>query len=353
MIRATAGQIAEAGVTNAGTGAAFAGTVTVYVTLDNGTQVIGTVGSGLATAKGNGLFQYYPSAAETDAALCSFTFTGTGAVNGYAQYATITPAQAVALGTVSAPGTITVADLITASLRRINVLQAGEVPDPNDLADAFLRLQDWMSGLQLEGLSIPFTQRTTFTISSTKGILGTPYTVGTGGDVNVIRPSLPNAITVRYQDTSVSSTQERPLLPLTDDAWMVIPQKNLTSPLPTYYYYQPTYASNFGSLYLWLVPTNSSLQGVLYAPAQLPVFGATSDVIVLPPGYQRFIRDNLAIELWAEWRESDPVDPTLSASARTSKDRIKAANLRLSDLSIDTALTHGNGWYSILTDGPL
>ena len=66
MIRNQAGQTIGAQMVNATTGAAFAGVVTVYVTLDAGTQAIGTVGSGICTSEGNGYYTYAPSAAETN-----------------------------------------------------------------------------------------------------------------------------------------------------------------------------------------------------------------------------------------------------------------------------------------------
>ena len=61
-------------------GSAFAGTVTVYVTGDAGTQAIGSVSSGVCTHEGNGYHTYAPAQAETNYDLCAFTFIGTGAI---------------------------------------------------------------------------------------------------------------------------------------------------------------------------------------------------------------------------------------------------------------------------------
>ena len=88
MIRNRAGQTVTAEVLST-SGAAFSGTVTVYVTLDNGTQTLGTVASGVATLKGNGLYAYAPSQGETDAANVSFTFVGSGAIPAMTQYPTV------------------------------------------------------------------------------------------------------------------------------------------------------------------------------------------------------------------------------------------------------------------------
>lgn len=60
-------------------GTAFTGAVTVAVTIDNGTQTTGSVGSGACTHEGNGYHTYAPAQAETNGDLVAFTFTGTGA----------------------------------------------------------------------------------------------------------------------------------------------------------------------------------------------------------------------------------------------------------------------------------
>jgi len=69
-------------------GTNFTGTVTVYITI-NGTQTLGTVGSGVCTHEGNGYHSYAPSQAETNANHIAFTFVGTGAISVTVQVFTI------------------------------------------------------------------------------------------------------------------------------------------------------------------------------------------------------------------------------------------------------------------------
>jgi hypothetical protein len=247
---------------------------------------------------------------------------------------------------------MTVADLINRSLGRINYLAQGETPNANDLQDAFAAFKSMLGQWRLERLTVPYVKRTVWNLTSGKGGPLTPYTVGTGGDVSVYRPPQPNEITVRYQDTSASPTLERPLISLTDEAWALIPQKDLTSPLPGHYYYNPTYASGLGSLHFWLVPTSSTLQGVLYAPASIEDFTATSDTIVLPDGYDYALIDNLAVYLAPQFRENIPPNPALVQSAIEAKQNLKRANFRMSDLHVDGALTVRHGMrYNIFSDG--
>lgn len=67
------------------------GTTSVYVTLDAGTQAIGTVGSGAATHEGNGYWTYAPSQAETNGDLCAYTFVNAAALSATIQVYTTFP----------------------------------------------------------------------------------------------------------------------------------------------------------------------------------------------------------------------------------------------------------------------
>lgn len=82
MIKNTAGQTIDSPTLHqtADPTAVFAGTVTVYITGDNGVQAIGSVGSGICTGKGRGKYTYLPSQAETNYNIIDFTFTGTGCI---------------------------------------------------------------------------------------------------------------------------------------------------------------------------------------------------------------------------------------------------------------------------------
>jgi len=73
-----ASQSIGAEMITAADGTAFTGTVSVLVTVDNGTQ---TAGGGTAPAhEGNGYHSYTPTQAETNGDHIAFTFNGTGAI---------------------------------------------------------------------------------------------------------------------------------------------------------------------------------------------------------------------------------------------------------------------------------
>lgn len=243
--------------------------------------------------------------------------------------------------------TISVADLVSTALRRMRVLAVGDVLSPEMLATGHARLNELIDSLGIEPLTCYTRARTTWTLTSTKGTPTAPYTVGPSGDVNIARPIWIEAL--NYIDTSLTNPIERSLTLLTEQAYNTIPQKTLTSPLPHAAYYEPTYPT--GSLYLWMIPTQAALQGVLYAMTALPKYGATADVIALPPGYQRMLRDQLVMELWPEYRDED-LPGRFVMAARESKMFVKAANLRMTDLRVDPAvLPHGASRYDIYSGG--
>lgn len=114
MRKNVAGQRVGVQMVSASDGSAFTGTVTVYVTLDAGTQAIGSVGSGICTHEGNGYHTYAPAQAETNGDLAAFTFIGTGAVPSTVQVYTFFPQTGDGFARLGAPaGASIAADIAT------------------------------------------------------------------------------------------------------------------------------------------------------------------------------------------------------------------------------------------------
>ena len=233
---------------------------------------------------------------------------------------------------------MTVADLITAALKRISAVQENETPSAESQADAFSRLNDLIDAWATERLTIFTVTRTTFTITS-----GTrDYAIGGA------RPTFIDHVS--YIDTSAATPTEIALGLLTDDQFAAWPQKTATSNAPIVAYYNPTFPT--GTLSLLYTPTSSTLQGVLYAPNPVQQFAATSDPISMPPGYKRALRDNLAVELWPEFRENVPIDPMLVQSARESKAQMKRLNDRILYIVPNSSLI-GHERYDLNSDAIL
>lgn len=237
------------------------------------------------------------------------------------------------------------ADVILASLQDLGVLQAGETPSSEDQATVLLRARRLLDQWAGENLIIFYQTRSTWSITSGDET----YTIGSSGDVNIVRPMFIEH--VYFQDTSFSPTLEMPLQPLTDDAYAKIPQKDLESTYPTSWYYNPTFP--LGTLTFWPVPTSSTIQGVLYARTALADVTSTATTFTLPPGYQRMVETNLALEI-APLFNATP-SPVLIKLAMDSKQLVERENTRMMDLSVDTAALGqtARGWtnWSIRT-GP-
>jgi len=236
---------------------------------------------------------------------------------------------------------MTTRDLINASLKRLGVLDAAETAAPQDMADGLQRLNDLIDGWGTERLTIYKNDRTTWPLVPNQST----YTIGSGGDCDIVRPVFISDL--NFIDTSQDPDLEMGLSPLTTDAWSRIPQKGLTSTYPTSFYYNATYP--LAEVTFWMIPTSSTLLGVIYTPTAVTELGL-NDVISLPPGYRRFLRDNLAVELAPEF-DLQP-SQTLVMSAMESKANIKRANIRPYDLYVDPALRPRQGRYNIFSDTP-
>lgn len=338
----------DAQIINATNGSNFVGTVTCFVDGDDTGQVLGQNGSGICTSAGNGVYTYTPTILETNYNKITFTFTGSGAISVSKEIGTLTAAQQASLTASTTPGAIAVSSIINTALTRINVLQPSVVATADQQNFALTLLNFLLDSWAAERLTQPFILVTTWSLTSTKGTPTNPYTVGVGGDINVPRPAYIDHI--NWRDDSLTVPLERPLTPLTRDAYAAIPLKTLTNTLPGAWYYQPTFTNNLGSLYLWMIPTQAQLTGVMYAPSAIAQFGHATDTVILPPAYLFALEENLAVLCASTFRENLPPDPLLVQSAARLKAAMQRPNTELLDMSVDPALTVRNGVYNIFSD---
>lgn len=217
---------------------------------------------------------------------------------------------------------MTVLDLLTATAQDLGILAAGEDLSGDDADLALARFQDWVDSLAIERLTIYTIARTTWAIVS--GTAAYAVSLGASRPVYVDR--------IGYIDTSTTPTTEYPLHLLTEDEYAAIPQKDLTGVLPAGAYWNPTYPS--GTVTLWPVPTSATLQGVIYTPNPMSEPATLVDTLALPPGYRRFYRTNLRLELADAFEK--PITRRQELTAEAAKRSVKRANVRLADLDTDT-----------------
>lgn len=172
----------------------------------------------------------------------------------------------------------------------------------------------------------------------TQGV--TDYTIGSGGDFNVARPvKITNAFS---RDTK---SYDAPIVVLDDykryDALRV---KNVGTTYPSHLYCD--YAFPLATAKLYPAPI-AGLTLYLKSWNPLQIFTTANDTVVLPPGYQRAIEFNFAIEVAGGFK---PIPSEVAKIAQESKRAIKGVNLPTSVLQLDAGIVRRKSG-SILT-GP-
>jgi hypothetical protein len=138
VIKGQAGQVVGAEIVTAA-GAAYGGAVTVYIDGDHSGQAIGTVGAGAANNRGNGYYDYIPSATETSYNHIAFTFVPAAAVPVTVAIDTITPAQLSALQSASGLSSVVVNELLLEAFIEIRMGRAGDGLEPELLTWALAK----------------------------------------------------------------------------------------------------------------------------------------------------------------------------------------------------------------------
>jgi len=219
----------------------------------------------------------------------------------------------------------TARDMIDSALRLTGVKAPGETATNGEAADALEVWNDLLDALALENLMLYGNENETFNLVANQQ----SYTIGPSGNFNTKRPVEINQAYVRYNGLDF------PLRQLTVDQWNEISLKSYASPIPIAFYYVSS--APLGNVYLWPSPSQAI---PLTIAADMQFAALTLDsVINYPPGYKKFFRYALAVELAQEYgAELNPVVITTAASLKAS---IKAANADPRFSKLDPALTSG------------
>ena len=175
--------------------------------------------------------------------------------------------------------------MITRSMRLARVLGKGRSPDDDEAADGLTALNAMLDSWQLERLMVYQVVQGSYTWPAST----TSRTIGSGGNFSAQRP-------VRIDSAFVvdSNSQWYPLQVLEERTqYDSIVVKTTASTLPQYLFMDPAYP--LGVIYLWCVPS-AELTLKLNTWQTLQSFAALTTELALPPGYQRAIEFNLAIE---------------------------------------------------------
>jgi hypothetical protein len=208
--------------------------------------------------------------------------------------------------------TVTAGDMVRDALGLLLVLGQQDTLAAADMDDGLRFLNSMLESWGLIRQNIFKVNTETFALTAGDQT----YTIGSGGDFNTARPSkITNASYI------IAANVSYPLRIIDERQWADIAYKPLTSYIPQVLWYSAGYP--LGTLNMWPAP-GSNMSLVLCSYAALQEFTDKDDVMVLPPGYQRAIIPNLAIELAPLYNKN--IGPTLTRNASLALRAIRGVN---------------------------
>ncbi len=229
---------------------------------------------------------------------------------------------------------MTIRALITTSLRQINAIATGETPAAAEIIDAMGTLNRLLHSWAISGLLVFKNTRETFALTASQQ----SYTMGTGGTFNTPRPTK-----ITYA-AIIDAGVEYPIEIVTDAQWDQIHLKNTTSSYPSKLLVEGGYP--LATLYFWPKPSGTP-SVVLSSQKPFTTFAQASDELDMPPGYERALISNLAIELAPEYGK-DPSALVLNAAIE-SKAEIMRSNLQPIYIVSDAASLTSGRPFNIIT----
>lgn len=209
----------------------------------------------------------------------------------------------------------TIRELITGSLRLINVVQVNEVPTAADIDTGFSALNSMLDSWSTERLTIFTMNPYLFAVIPSKK----DYTLGPGGDWDVVRPMELLMLYVRYTTDGIQT--DIPMEKLTMEQYSMIGVKNTVSVLPLKYYDDGNYPKR--NITVWPVPTQTRpVVAWLWQPLVDPT--SLDQQLEFPLGYERALRFALAQEIAPEFGKAVPDD--IRQIAQSAKSTIKRIN---------------------------
>lgn len=180
----------------------------------------------------------------------------------------------------------TAMDVITTALKLVGEVGAGETVSSDDANDCLTSLNDMLDSWWNDRLSVHQIKKEYFTLTSLDG----EYTIGENGDFNTTRP-----VKIIDAFTRTSEGIDYPLTILEDvKAYNRLSSKSVTSDISYYMHYEDAYP--LGKIFLYPIPTQANTL-YLFSWKQLRAFNSLTDQVLLPPGYDRAIKYNLAREI--------------------------------------------------------
>lgn len=199
----------------------------------------------------------------------------------------------------------TALDMIKKSLRLMSAIgQANPNPTASQAADALASMNSMLESWSVERLSVYQILEESFSWTSGQS----SRTIGSGGNFSTTRPT-------RISDgfTKISGI-DYPYRVVDKAEYDSIASKTTQSSYSDVIFYDPV--ATTGVLYAYPVPS-ATVEIHINSWKQLQSFAALTTVVTLPPGYQRAIEYNLAIELQGEYPDLPLPDSVVNIAQKS------------------------------------
>lgn len=219
----------------------------------------------------------------------------------------------------------TAINMVSRAMRLARVLGKGETPDEDESADGLTALNAMLDSWSIERLFVYYMVEESLTLVANQAT----YTMGSGGNLNTTRPT-------RIDDSCFirDSGFDYPLTLIDDGQYSSICAKSTaTSNVPEFLFadmQNPLVRLNF-----YAVPSSANVAHIK-SWKQLQQFTALTDVLALPPGYQRAIEYSLAEEFGPEFGVQ--ILPDVKQIALKARANIKRINAPSPIMSSDVGL---------------
>jgi hypothetical protein len=229
----------------------------------------------------------------------------------------------------------TARDIITRSMRLIGALGDGEEPTASEGADGLTALNAMLDSWWLKTLAVYYTKSESFTWTAGQA----SRTMGTAGNFATTRPASILGASQRMSDV------DYPIEIINRDQYDQIQDKTTQSTLIARIY--PEMQASLAYLYAYPVPSDA-VTVYIQSVGRLQSFAALATAVDLPPGYERALTYNLAIEVAPEYSVTPPalVARTAAASLRA----IKRPNMIIPSVQTEVGLLNtrrrGYNWHT-------
>jgi hypothetical protein len=227
-------------------------------------------------------------------------------------------------------------ELIRRSMRLIGALGVGEAPTAEETSDCLTALNQLLASWSLDALTVYTKVKEVYTYTP-----GLPYfTWGELGDFDSERPDKIFRVYINYPNGSSFE-----LTKIETEFYDAIADKT-TMGTPDKFFYSPDYP--LGKVYFYPNP-DQAYQFEFSTFKKLTKLDNASDELMVPPGWERALSYNLAIEIAPEFGLQ--LSEVIIKSATDSLMAVKRMNIRpiLSQTEIPQAAAITKGSFNIIT----